>query len=85
MDFTKTRESGFLRFCLPENQNPPVGAAEGCDLLILFFQRARSKDRSLRQLLHFSVARRIRAGRLSQGALEKQYRLSLLQVFAMRQ
>jgi hypothetical protein len=53
--------------------------------LILFFQRARSRDRSLRQLLHFSVPRRIRAGGLSQGALEKQYRLSLLQVFAMRQ
>jgi len=35
LDFTETRESGFLRFCLPENQNPTVGAAEGCDLLIL--------------------------------------------------
>ncbi|MNS91461.1 hypothetical protein D3C72_1255540 [compost metagenome] len=37
--------------------NSPVGAAEGCDLLILIFQiwgcrRSRSKDRSLRQLLH---------------------------------
>jgi hypothetical protein len=85
LNFTKTRESGFLRFWLPENQNPPVGAAEGCDLLILFFQRARSRDRSLRQRLNFSVARRIRAGGLPQGALEKQYRLSLLQVFAMRQ
>jgi hypothetical protein len=30
----------------------PVGAAEGCDLLILLFCRSRSKDRSLRQLLH---------------------------------
>ncbi|KQT66556.1 hypothetical protein ASG55_01315 [Pseudomonas sp. Leaf434] len=25
-----------------------VGAAEGCDLLILFFLKAKSKDRSLR-------------------------------------
>jgi hypothetical protein len=30
----------------------PVGAAEGCDLLILIFKNTRSKDRSLRQLLH---------------------------------
>ncbi|QXI07520.1 hypothetical protein HU718_007425 [Pseudomonas tensinigenes] len=31
---------------------PPVGAAEGCDLLTLIFKtESRSKDRSLRQLL----------------------------------
>jgi hypothetical protein len=29
----------------------PVGAAAGCDLLMLFFKSG-SKDRSLRQLLH---------------------------------
>jgi hypothetical protein len=31
-----------------------VGAAEGCDLLILFLilEKAKSRDRSLRQLLH---------------------------------
>jgi hypothetical protein len=29
---------------------PTVGAAAGCDLLMLFF-KSRSKDRSLRQLL----------------------------------
>jgi hypothetical protein len=28
-----------------------VGAAEGCDLLILIFKEPKSKDRSLRQLL----------------------------------
>ena len=29
----------------------PVGAAAGCDLLILFFRTSKSEDRSLRQLL----------------------------------
>jgi hypothetical protein len=28
-----------------------VGAAEGCDLLILILNKSKSKDRSLRQLL----------------------------------
>jgi membrane protein GlpM len=37
----------------PAAQLITVGAAEGCDLLI--FLRARSKDRSLRQLLHGNV------------------------------
>jgi hypothetical protein len=35
---------------LNNHQRTPVGAAEGCDLLILFL-KTRSKDRSLRQLL----------------------------------
>ena len=42
VEFPKTRESGFLRFWLPEILNALldirlhcVGAAEGCDLLIL--------------------------------------------------
>jgi len=38
LDFTETRESGFLRFWLQKSVfgiNSPVGAAEGCDLLIL--------------------------------------------------
>jgi len=40
LDFTETRESGFLRFWLPEIQNPPpAGAAEGCDPLILFLKQ----------------------------------------------
>jgi hypothetical protein len=43
LDFTETRESGFLRFWLPENQNPPVGAAEGCDLLTLLFEKQNQK------------------------------------------
>jgi len=34
-----------------------VGAAEGCDLLILFLQ-SRSKDRSLRQLLQGNQRRK---------------------------
>jgi hypothetical protein len=34
---------------LPET-HIPAGAAAGCDLLILIFEK--SKDRSLRQLLH---------------------------------
>jgi hypothetical protein len=37
----------------PEKTPVPVGAAAGCDLLIFTFEQseARSKDRSLRQLL----------------------------------
>jgi hypothetical protein len=35
--------------------NSPVGAAEGCDLLI-WILKTRSKDRSLRQLLHLAGA-----------------------------
>jgi hypothetical protein len=27
LDFTETRESGFLRFWLSKNQHPPVGAS----------------------------------------------------------
>ncbi|WP_174823884.1 MULTISPECIES: hypothetical protein [Pseudomonas] len=34
-----------------------VGAAEGCDLLILFL-KSRSKDRSLRQLLQVNCRRK---------------------------
>jgi succinyl-diaminopimelate desuccinylase len=34
-----------------------VGAAEGCDLLILFLKKSRSKDRSLRQLLQIFTVR----------------------------
>jgi hypothetical protein len=37
------------------NHNIPVGAAEGCDLLILISMKRRSKDRSLRQLLPRAV------------------------------
>ncbi|MGG7673978.1 hypothetical protein [Pseudomonas sp. WC2] len=52
MDFTETRESGFLRFWVPEKS---ITTAP------------------------------IKTPAPPQGALEKQYRLSLLQVFAMRQ
>ncbi|CAI8737953.1 hypothetical protein EMIT0215P_130057 [Pseudomonas serboccidentalis] len=49
LSFPKTRESGFLRFWHLKTKHSPVGAAEGCDLLLL--KKAKSKDRSLRQLL----------------------------------
>nr|WP_147438953.1 hypothetical protein [uncultured Pseudomonas sp.] len=50
MSFSKTRESGFLRFwhlktCAPTLQELPKAA--------IFAFKKRSKDRSLRQLLHF--------------------------------
>jgi hypothetical protein len=44
----KTRFGGF--FFAQRKVHPPVGAAAGCDLLILIL-KTRSKDRSLRQLL----------------------------------
>jgi hypothetical protein len=71
---TKTRESGFLRF---------RALCRSCRRLrsfdlqqAQFRQHSRSKDRSLPQPP---------PSQPPQGALEKQYRLSLLQVFAMRQ
>jgi hypothetical protein len=42
-------------FELADSKHRPVGAAEGCDLLILSVKKNRSKDRSLRQLLHEAV------------------------------
>jgi hypothetical protein len=50
------RVSSLLLLCMARSHRlnlgsmSPVGAAEGCDLLILFFG-SKSKDRSLRQLL----------------------------------
>jgi hypothetical protein len=41
----------FLLFSPKGRLTPHVGAAEGCDLLILICKKAKSKDRSLRQLL----------------------------------
>jgi hypothetical protein len=44
----------------PSIDIPTVGAAEGCDLLI-FYLTARSKDRSLRQLLQGQGERAVQA------------------------
>jgi hypothetical protein len=91
LDFSKTRESGFLRFCLSEIQATyskfdctPVGAAEGCDLLMLLLKQDQ-KIAAFGSSYRTSNNCSIRPRPAPQGALEKQYRLSLLQDFAMRQ
>jgi hypothetical protein len=84
LNFTETRESGFLRFWHPEISPPPVRAR----LLAMI-------DKDDTGCLNVSRREQARAYRVigipiktksnPQGAFEKQYRLSLLQVFAMRQ
>ncbi|WP_150596074.1 hypothetical protein AB4P91_02670 [Pseudomonas sp. B21128] len=64
-EFLKTRESGFLRFCVPEISDALIG--------IRLHPAGMNTNCIIRPLL------------TPQGALEKQYRLSLLQDFAMRQ
>ncbi|MBH1969288.1 MAG: hypothetical protein I8H81_13995 [Pseudomonadales bacterium] len=106
MDFTETRESGFLRFWLSKI-NPPLNKHTTCSswrsLRPAAKQSFNQAMRSFRKSVHsgFTTASQPDAGFAScyrccagcfskdfstpQGALEKQYRLSLLQVFAMRQ
>ncbi|WP_150714610.1 hypothetical protein [Pseudomonas fluorescens] len=76
MNFTKTRESGFLRFCLPETQHLPVGAS----LLAKNFQTTRFFSQHAPSFT--PIASKLAPTGFI-GAFEKQYRLSLLQVFAM--
>jgi hypothetical protein len=54
--WNKNSHNAIYGIKIPNSGSPPVGAAEGCDLLILIFailKALESKDRSLRQLLHW--------------------------------
>jgi hypothetical protein len=80
LDFTETRESGFLRFWLSKNQHPLVGAS----LLEMDVNESAGQLKH-RVVLSFFASKPAPPHKNQQCAFEKQYRLSLLQVFAMRQ
>jgi hypothetical protein len=78
LNFTKTRESGFLRFWHLKT-SPPAGAS-------LLAMDAQATHLSSQHALSFnSIASKLAPTKSHEGAFEKQYRLSLLQDFAMRQ
>ncbi|MFJ7795299.1 hypothetical protein, partial [Pseudomonas sp. NPDC096950] len=88
-NFTKTRESGFLRFWLSKtfSQHRPLVGAGLLAKAVYQTNQCRPARRLREQALSHKDCdnRSSRAFPAPQGALEKQYRLSLLQVFAMRQ